>query len=188
VLAVTLDIMNVVEANLQEICSVICWNASWDINLNLSINFGQPSLSIVEPKDVETNIDKIREMHKSRLVTVRGEWLFWVLNGYWKLSLKDYEETTKTSSYHKKIMALARLDGQKLVHASVNSQTSATQLDFDLGAQLSIRRIGINYDGDIWSLYKPNGYVLSVRADGKYNDSHEKIHFDNVEWKPIDIS
>ena len=77
------------------------------------------------------------------------------------------------------------MDGQKLIRVSVDPETSATQLDFDLGASLSIRRMGIKSDGDIWSLYQPNGYVLSVRADGKYYDDPSDTEFGKSEWKPI---
>jgi hypothetical protein len=177
--------MNIVEANLQELFGVICWEAKWDFNLNLSINFGQPHLSIREPKEVKADEETIRQSFRLRQVTLHGEWLLWILSGYWKLSIKDFGEVTSASPYKRKRMALARLEGQKLIHARVNSNTSATCLDFDLGAKLSIRRISIKDDGDIWSLYKPNRYVLSVRADGKYNDILGDTDPDKIEWKPI---
>ena len=82
-------------------------------------------------------------------------------------------------------MALARLSGQKLSHVNVNPDTAATQLDFDLGATLSIRRMGIKSQGDIWSLYKPTGYVLSVRADGRYSDEPREAKRKEHKWKPI---
>jgi len=39
--------------------------------------------------------------------------------------------------------------------------------------------------GDIWSLYKPDGYVLSVRADGKYYDIPGNSDPEKIIWKPI---
>jgi hypothetical protein len=150
----------------------------------LRINFGQPSSLIREPKDVKSNRKKVSDFRRYRHVTLRGEWFFWVLSGYWKLSIRDFDEVTSATSYKQKNMALARLDGQKLIRVSVNPETSATQLDFDLGAILAIRRMGIKSDGDIWSLYKPNGYVLSVRADGKYNDSPGDTRLSQLKWKP----
>ena len=58
-------------------------------------------------------------------------------------------------------------------------------MKFDLGAKLSIRRISSQDDEDLWSLYQPNGYVLSVRADGKYNNDPEDMSPEHYEWKPI---
>jgi hypothetical protein len=77
------------------------------------------------------------------------------------------------------------LDGQKLTSVNVNPTTSATEMEFDLGAKLSIRRYGPKYDGDMWSLHQPNGFVLSVRADGKYNNDPEDMPPKQNVWKPI---
>lgn len=177
--------MNIVEANLQELFDVICWDAKWDFNLNLSINFGQPHLRIREPKEVQTDKENIRNFFRLRQVTLRGDWLLWISDGYWKLSIKDFGVVTSASAYKPKSMALSRLEGQKLIGASVHADTVATNLDFDLGAKLSIRRTRIKSDDDIWSLYKPNGYVLSVRSDGKYKDQLSETNPDQFEWKPI---
>src|SRR5687767_13366715 len=178
--------MNIVETKFQELYGIVCWKVEWDRNLNLSMNFGQPSLSILEPRIVKSKYKKVNDSFKYRGVTLRGEWYFWVLNGYWKLSIENFDEVTGANSYKRKSMALARLDSQKLTQVSVNPETSATQLDFDLGASLSIRRIDIKSDGDIWSLYQPNGYVLSVRADGKYYDDPGDTEYGKNDWKAID--
>ncbi len=177
--------MNIVESQFQELYGVVCWQVKWDGNLNLSMNFGQPSLSIREPRELKPGRRITSDAFKYRHVTLCGEWYFWVLSGYWKLSIKDFDEVTSATSYNRKNRALHRLDGQKLTRVSVNTETSGTQLDFDLGAKLSIRRMGIKNDGDIWSLYKPNGYVLSVRADGKYSDDPGNTKIAEQEWKPI---
>ncbi len=178
--------MNIVEAKFQELYGVVCWRVEWDRNLNLSMNFGQPSLSILEPRVVKSKDKKVADSFKYRRVTPRGEWFFWVLMGYWRLSIKDFDEVSGAASYKRKRMALARLDGQKLINVSVNPETSATKLSFDLGAVLSIRRLEIKSDGDIWSLYQPNDNVLSVRADGKYYDDPGDTEFGKHIWKPIE--
>ncbi|MBL0345362.1 hypothetical protein, partial [Candidatus Villigracilis affinis] len=174
-----------VESKFQELHGVVCWKVNWDANLNLSMNFGQPSLSIREPRKVKSSSKKMSDSFKYRSVALHGEWFFWILNGYWKVSIKDYDEVTGDTSYKRKTMALTRLDGQKLIHASVDPQTSTTRLDFDLGAILSIRRISIKNDGDIWSLYKPDNSVLSVRGDGKYSDDPGETESGKSNWKPI---
>lgn len=177
--------MNIAELNLKELYGVVCWDCKWDCNLNLSLNFGQPSLSIVEPKDVKTDNEKIRIFHHYRHVTLRGEWLLWILGAYWRLSIPDFGTVTSASPYKKIQMALARLDGQKLVNAGVHPSTSATYLTFDLGAQLAIRRTRIAAREDIWSLYKPDGCVCSVRADGRYKDIPGTHADSEKDWMPI---
>jgi hypothetical protein len=177
--------MNIVESSLQELFGIICWEPKWDCNLNLSINFGQPHLSISEPREVKSKDETIRQTFRLRGVTLHGDWLFWVLSAYWKLSINDFGDVTGASTYRRKKMALARLEGQKLTYASVNPSTCATQLDFDLGARLSIRRTSIMSKGDIWSLYKPDGYVLSVRANGNYHDDPGDTNLEKIKWKPI---
>ena len=177
--------MNIVESKFEELYGIPCWKVKWDGNLNLSMNFGQPYLHVREPKEVRSRYKKVSDSFKYRHVTIRGEWFFWVLSCYWKLSIRDFDEVTSATSYKRKNIALARLDGQKLTRVSVNPETSATQMEFDLGARLSIRRMGLESDGDIWSLYKPNGYVVSVRADGEYFDDPGDTAHGKNKWKPI---
>jgi hypothetical protein len=177
--------MNIAEAKFEELYGLPCWKVEWDANLNLSMNFGQPSLHIHEPKELKSSDEKISDSFKYRDVTVRGEWYFWILSGYWKLSIRDFDEVTGATSYKRKSMALARLDGQKLMHVRIDPKTSATEMEFDLGAILSIRRVGLKTDEDIWSLCKPNGYVVSVRADGQYFDDPDDTPSGKNQWKPI---
>ena len=60
---------------------------------------------------------------------------------------------------------MARLDGQRLTGVTLEPLTGATEFAFDLGATLQVRRL-VADDSDIWTLYKPNGYVLGIRGDG----------------------
>lgn len=177
--------MNHAELGLQELYGVICWNARWDGNLNLRIEFGQPSLSVLEPRTTGAGNKEQAEFRRLRHVHLNGEWELWILSGYWKLSMQDFGDVTIASSYKRKKIALAGLSGQKLTGATVNPMTSATQLDFDLGARLLIRRISRDADGDIWSLYKPTGFCLSVRADGRYKDFPGDTPPQEIVWKSL---
>ena len=96
--------MNIVESKFQELLGVVCWKVKWDGNLNLSMNFGQPSLSIREPREVKSSHKKVSDIFKYRQVTLRGEWFFWILSGYWKVFIKDFDEVTSATSYKRKNM------------------------------------------------------------------------------------
>jgi hypothetical protein len=62
---------------------------------------------------------------------------------------------------------MAGLSGQRLQKIRVNPIHGATEFLFDLGAVLAVRRFEES-DADIWTLYKPNGYVLGVQGNGTF--------------------
>ena len=64
-------------------------------------------------------------------------------------------------------MAMACLNGQKLMSIQINPSDGTTEFSFDLGAKLLTRCLEKD-DSDIWTLYKPNGFVLGVRGDGTF--------------------
>jgi hypothetical protein len=51
----------------------------------------------------------------------------------------------------------------------VNSTNGRTTFEFDLGATLKVRELDGYRVADLWSLYKPDGRVLSVRSDGTFS-------------------
>ena len=61
--------------------------------------------------------------------------------------------------------------------------------EFDLGGKLEVLPNYKDYEKtvDLWLLYEPSGYVLTLRADGKYKrapgDGSGKH-----QWKPLKIS
>ena len=169
----------------ENLIGLHCWDVYYHHALNLSMSFGQPIMRIREPKKVRSKIERVRQVRAHRLVTVRGEWWLWIISAHWNLSVRGSDEITGSSSLIKKKRALALLDGQKLTGITINPKTSATQMEFDLGAKLSIRRYSPQHNGDIWSLYQPNGFVLSVRADGQYNNDLGDMPPEQNDWKPI---
>ena len=60
-----------------------------------------------------------------------------------------------------------RLSGQRLLDIRINANNGSTEFKFDLGATLHVRRFERD-DADMWTLYKPSGYVVAVRGDGTY--------------------
>ena len=170
---------------LENLIGLHCWDVYHNRHLNLSLSFGQPIMRIREPEKVKSRNAGVRLRHAHRRVTVRGEWWLWVFSASWKLSVKGYGKITDTSSLKEMRRGLALLDGQILTGVSINPRTSTTEMNFDLGAKLSIQRISSRDDNDIWSLYQPNSYVLSVRADGKYKNNPGDTPPEDYNWKPI---
>ena len=64
--------------------------------------------------------------------------------------------------------AIALLDGQRLEGVAVNPANGRTQFRFDLGACLDVRRFDARSEGELWTLYEPDGRALAVRGDGRF--------------------
>jgi hypothetical protein len=151
-----------------------CWGVHYDRPLNLSLKFGDPHLDIQEPYESRSTSEVVRKLFARRLVTVRGRWWLWIYLARWRLMLGDERVVKWTSPKRALANALSDLDGQKLIRVEVDRHTGVTRFDFDLGASLEVWRLRRkDTRKDLWLLYKPNGYVLSVRGDGTCYYRHE---------------
>jgi hypothetical protein len=144
-----------------------CWGIRWDPQLNLSLNFGKPFLKIREPYNTKSTSKAIKRLAARRQITIRGEWYLWVYGSYWKIFQKNEQVASSSSSARRKDAAIAGLEGQKLIHVTINPKNGKTRFDFDLGGILEVRRFDAISDLELWMLYEPNGYVLSCKGDGK---------------------
>jgi hypothetical protein len=161
--------MKSVSEILSRLNGQVCWGVEWDCNVNLSMSFGDPILTIREPATKKFNSPDLKELFSSRRITVKGKWWLWVFCSYWKITFPNHPGASSSSSYRQKRIAMAKLDGQRLCSVQINPQTGATQFDFDLGGKVNIRRFDRNSNHDLWMLYEPDGYVLTIRGDGQYS-------------------
>lgn len=159
----------VIERSFQPLYGHSCWGIRYDRMLNLSMSFGEPSLHVREPFRSDSTSEVAQRIASRRLVTVRGEWWLWIYSCYWRLTSDDRQLATGSSSLRRIEQAIAQLDGQQLVSATVEPETGATRFDFDLGCVLHCRRFARDNDAELWTLYKPSGYVLSVYGNGDFS-------------------
>jgi hypothetical protein len=157
--------MNKPETILADLIGQYGWSVDWDSQLNLSIHFGDPWLSVWGP--LPSKPDK-------RYARPKGQWWLWVWLSYWKLTLAGGRHVTSTSRQRDMALGLSRLEGQVLIDASVDAETGRTRLAFDLGATLDIRRMSAGTVEELWSLYRPRGYVFSVYGDGTHMHERRK--------------
>lgn len=144
-----------------------CWGLHYSSQLNLSVNFGKPSLLVREPRQIAAKSRAVQRMFARRNVTLRGQWWLWLRMCYWKLSVDDRVLVTfGTASQRRLNCAFGELEGQKLVEVFVNPATGATRFDFDLGCRLECRRFEKKSTTDLWCLYRPRGRALLVCGDG----------------------
>jgi hypothetical protein len=160
------------------------WGVHYHRQLNLSMNFGQPSLKIREPYESNAATEKVRRLMARRNVTFRGEWWLWIYCCFWRLSSGDVALAAGSSSLRRIERAMAELDGQELVSVTVDPRTGATGFRFDLGGALDCRRFGKESDAALWTLYKPDGYVLSVYGNETF--SHQPGSAKEEELQPIE--
>jgi hypothetical protein len=172
-----------VDRSFQPLYGQLCWGLRYDRNLNLSMNFGKPSLHVREPFSTDSTSEAVRRMASRRRVTVRGEWWLWLYCCYWRLTSGDLELATGSSSFRRIERATAQLDGQELVSVAVEPETGATRFAFDLGCVLHCRRFERDTDAELWMLYKPSGYVLSVHGNGTF--SHQRATEVEKRLQPI---
>jgi len=151
----------------QGMIGQVCWDVYYK-QINLSFNLGEPRLVIETCKE---NPEKDRKLRK--YTRVKGQWFIWVYHAYWKLSVLDLSGKQKltastSDSYRKKCGVCSLLWGQKLTQILVRHETGETKLFFDLGAELIIRRPSSNTK-ELWLLYCPNDYCISIHGNGTYD-------------------
>jgi hypothetical protein len=172
--------INRIVREFQPLASHPCWGLHYERYLNLSMNFGTPSLTIREPYQSGSKSENVRRMAACRGVTVRGKWWLWIYCSYWRLSSRGVQLATGSSSSRRIQRALGQLEGQKLVSAEVKALTGATRFTFDLGCTLECRRFERDQDAELWMLYKPNGYVLSMHGNGTCSHQRGSIRLNDA--------
>jgi hypothetical protein len=172
-----------IERILRDLSGQLCWNALWDRQTNLWIEFGPPSLYIRQPIASNARSERVRRLLRYRLIVPRGAWRLAVWNARWKLALRDDTPVTGArDSDSRRSAALHCLSGQRFVAARVDEVTGFTRFEFDLGGVLELRRFSANGLDELWSLYRPNDYVLTVRNDGQYKHERATSHGDG-RWR-----
>jgi hypothetical protein len=175
-----------IETLLQPLLGLPCWQVQWERHTNLAMEFGTPSLEIREPHATAATSARVRELFSYRHVALRGAWMLWILHAYWRLQLRDGQIITGASSQRQRQHGLSRLDGQYLRTITIAPQTARTTFQFDLGAELTVRRWRES-DEDVWMVYTPDAYVLTIRSDGQWEYVSETQAPDSPgAWVPLE--
>ena len=143
-----------------------CWNVHYHEQLNLSLNFGTPTLEIREPYATDSTNARVRARAARRNVTVRGEWWLWIYLADWRLTNERHRPVHSAASVNKIEEAILELDGQALIGLEVDPKCGTTLFEFDLGSRLECTPHQDETRSELWMLYRPTGYVLSVYGDG----------------------
>lgn len=173
--------VTIVARTFDSLLGEACWGVEWEPHLGLKLSFGTPRLRFIEPRESNARSARVRRLATYRIATVRGRWWLWALCARWRVTLRDAPPVSASSSHRRMRESLHLLDGQRLIEASVEPRNGATSLRFDLGGLLEFRGSFCD-DGDMWTLYKPGGYFLSIRSDGRFSH-HRRSEADR--WRPL---
>jgi hypothetical protein len=134
----------------------------------LTFEFGKPELTVREPRRASVDrSEKVRAGMAHRLVTVTGEWHFWVYCCNWSIRLHDTELAYCESPTKDIDLAIRFLDGQKLLNVARGVSVGSWLFTFDLGGVLRTWPYSDNANLEQWMLFeRTSHHVLVARADG----------------------
>lgn len=75
------------------------------------------------------------------------------------------------------------MNGQKLISVSLRQRGARTWFQFDLGAELETKPFDRTSEQGL--LYEPGGYVLSFRADRRYNYAPGNAEPGKARWRSV---
>ncbi len=150
-----------------------CWGFNFDPLFNLSFQIGPPKLKIREPRKTTSKNPDIIWLYSIRQVDPYGKWEFYTRSAYWKIRQNNIT-TTRSSSKKQILEATASLSGQVLQSFQIKIETGSTQINFDLGGILEIRRCTKVNRKILWDLFLPDDTAFSVLSDGSFELENTK--------------
>jgi hypothetical protein len=161
------------------------WQVKKGYGSFVTLEFGEPRLEFREPYASRAKSERVRQLAARRLVTVRGDWHLWIYCCEWEISQAGQRLAHSESKDARIERAAGALDGQILTAVTVDPETAATRLEFDLGGVLETRRWTPRRKRyEQWILHAPEDRYLSQRDDARYSWSGPEIH-DEQGWLPL---
>ena len=140
----------------------------------LSLNFGEPHLSIHGPyRSSPSSSAKVKAALGRRLVKPTGDWHLFVEDADWEAVGGPYK-ASRTSKASERDQVLDQLDGQRLLDFRFDQQTAQWFLTFDLGGILVIgspkqdgAEVGNERDESLWTLFFWDAGNATWTLDGR---------------------
>lgn len=158
----------------------------------ITLEFGDPKLSVDKPRLLPTFIDGGPARTMIRSAHVQGAWHLWLSCCLWSLRLNGVELAQSESEDHTIGRALGILNGQALTSVEVDPRSASTTFAFDLGCVLATRPSPATTrdeePAEQWMLFQPNGQVLTIRGDGRFSQHAGNAPPDDERWMPIPAS
>lgn len=152
------------------------------------LEFGDPVLTIEEPRNWPVHIEGAPAETPGRLTFLRGQWHLTLTSCAWSLTLNSAQLATSLSEGNLIDRALDVLNGQALVAVDIDPHHAETAFEFDLGC---ILRTYPKPDGgdagpsEQWVLASIPSSYLSVRSDGQFKIRPVTESATTSGWAPI---
>lgn len=151
--------MKIVQNPWKALIGQLVWSVRRGVGTSLTMEFGNPHLSIREPIPVTQGSDRVLRDLARRRVFIVGDWHFWIQYGNWavrmpNMSLSNNDEVGTTLD-----RSLELLEGQKLESADSIVGTATLILKFDGEAAVTVSPAEDIQD-TLWSLHRWSGEVV----------------------------
>ena len=165
-----------------------CWDVKPGVGTFLTLEFGPPTLFIIEPRPVPPDATpKFRRNAARRIVYVRGTWGLWIQHCAWEVQSRG-ESVGDWATEEGSRAAAEELDGQQLVGFDLDPEKVRTTFTFDLGGALVTWPMPEPYGkGPLvhWFLREPTGGWLTIREDGLFRRAAGSQESSPADWRPL---
>jgi len=158
---------NPAEVHMAKLHGAICWGVQYDGTAGLSMSFGLPKFRVLARAPI--GLSAAADNAVPHIVDVKGEWWLWLQHAYWQLTHNGSRMVSTSSAVHRIRRYTRLLEGRPLRHVEICAQDGTTRLMLGAGTVLDIRRKRVAAGEQLWLLFEPGGYCLSVRGDGTYD-------------------
>lgn len=147
------------------------WGVEVGYGQVLRMNFGTPFLRVIEPRSTDSEDERVRNALRRRKVIPTGKWEIFMGDGTWSLHSNDHI-ITRYKDQEGADSAVQDLSGQILVSYSINTQTKALKMTFDLGAEVHVCCSENDGEEDWstrgqWTIFIQDGGALTMQSDGE---------------------
>jgi hypothetical protein len=172
----------IIEKAFKPLRKLPCWQAERGYGSFLTMEFGNPSLEIREPKKPLEKVSiKVKKVLERRNITVKGDWHLWIYCCDWGV-FEGNDLIGDCSKKKSMDRAAAQLNGQMLKKVRVY-KNGRTDFKFEYGTLLMTRPY--DKDSEQWMLFEPNGNVLTFKADGNISYQPADTPTEKIKWKNI---
>jgi hypothetical protein len=148
----------------------ICWGPFFSPLVNLSFEFGKPSLVLVHEPPAHHSGEELNpdSFTHRRVVHVGGQYTLWLTGARWAIRSAGEGVAAKDYSSQRVISrAIMWLAGQRVTDVFVDQDDCTMKISMDLGGSIVIRLAHLLKGGeDVWVLYGPGDEILSLLPNG----------------------
>lgn len=153
---------------ITSIVGELAWSVKRGIGSFVTIEFGNPNLSVREPiVSKSSGSSRVVEALRRRHVTLRGTWHLWIQEAVWNIAVGDSKcMFNDDESLIDEV--LNKLDGQRVISVDFLVGKPDLVISFDLGGILKVTTLPEKFEADAtaWSFHRWDGPTISVLQAG----------------------